>query len=66
MSNSPSDRFKKYGQIFDEEAKGPPSSEPESPYESLPYVKPEKRTDPVQDEGRYLDELRGGKRHHYD
>lgn len=58
-------RFRKYGQKLEEEDLN--GSEPESPYESAPYVPPEKRPlSEEEKEKRDLAELRGGATNHWD
>ncbi|HVU75568.1 MAG TPA: hypothetical protein VHD38_01885 [Candidatus Paceibacterota bacterium] len=63
------ERFKKYGQIF-EPNEGHPitdTGEPESPYESLPYVAPQKRGQTaLEKEQAELRELRGAGASHWD
>jgi hypothetical protein len=58
--------FRKYGQIFDDEGAPEKPPEPESPYESLPYVAPEKRPSAVEAEQAELEDLRGTTQNHYD
>jgi hypothetical protein len=65
----PVERFKKYGQVF-EPNEGRPVTDtaaPESPYESTPYVAPDKRDKTALDKEQLeLAELRGGSASHWD
>ena len=59
--------FRKYGKIFEDDEGLKTSSEPESPYESTPYVPPENRQlSSLEQEKLDLAELRIGGTSHWD